>query len=148
MKSGLILVGVIVFLFFQGEIVFPQDAQELSLPEVFEYPPVKERDPFSPLIQPEKKLEEEPVKKEPIKEPVKEPEKKPLPVITRSEYKLVGIIWDARGSIALVARGVNTWLVEEGMTLDGLKVARIEAEKGEVILVGEDKIIKLNMLEI
>lgn len=141
MRPGSIFLMTIVItlsLFFQAEVVFLQESQRFTLPEVFEYPPVKERDPFSPLVQPEEKSG---------KIPEKKPEKKPPQVITESVYKVVGIVWNEGEDMALITKGANNiWIAKEGMVLDGLKVARIEGEKGEVILIGEDKIIKLKML--
>ena len=94
---------------------------------------IDERDPFYPLIYKEKKIEVV--------------EKKPLPVITQSDYKLLGIVWEAKKSIAFVAKGGKTWMVAEGMSIDGLKVSSIQAKEGEVTLIGEDMIIKLKMFK-
>jgi len=137
------LASVVVFSFLLSEGVFGQEPEGFSLPEIFEYPATGGRDPFSPLII--KKKEEVKQKPKPLPKPEK---KKPLPVITRSEYKLVGIVWYEKESIALISKKGKTWVVKEGMVFDGLKVARIEGEKGEVTLIGKDKIIQLNMLEI
>ncbi|MBC7190379.1 hypothetical protein H5U35_09320 [Candidatus Aerophobetes bacterium] len=78
----------------------------------------------------------------------KKEEKKPLPVVINSEFKLIGIVWQKTGAVAFIAGRGKTWVVEEGTTVDGFKVARIEGEKGEVTLLGEDKIIKLKMLKL
>ncbi|RLE12326.1 hypothetical protein DRJ04_06420 [Candidatus Aerophobetes bacterium] len=131
-----LMMSIIATLVFSGELVFAEEPENFSLPAVFKYPVIKERDPFSPLIKKEEKPKEE------------KPKKKPLPVVTQSEYKLVGIVWYGERGVALISKGGKSWVAEEGQVLDGLKVARIEGERGEVILVGEDKIVKLRMLKI
>jgi len=113
--------------------------EEKILSQIFEYPPTKEKDPFSPLIKKEEKEKEEKVVKK---------EEKLLQVTTSSEYELVGIVWCGGEAIALIKKRDKSWVVSEGMILDSLKVARIEGNKGEVILIGENKIIKLKMLEV
>jgi len=136
MRKTALLFALIIFCFFQDGITFAQDLQwRFSLPAVFEYPTVKGRDPFSSLVQPKKKPEER-------------PEKRPVPVITKSEYRVIGLVWDGGADVALITRGMNVWVAKEGEVIDGLKVARIKGKEGEVVLVGEDKIIKLKMLDI
>ena len=45
------LLGIMSILFFLGTVVFSQESQQkFSIPVVFEYPGVDERDPFYPLI--------------------------------------------------------------------------------------------------
>ncbi len=143
--AGILAMLVVIFLFF-GERTFAVEDLDItyfSLPEVFEYPPVKGRDPFYPLIQQKKEKRQQPP---PLssKPKVKEKEK-PLQVVSHSKYKLIGIVWYERKGVALISGEGKTWVVEEGMSINGLKVARIDGEKGEVMLVGEDKIIQLKM---
>lgn len=139
MRLALLSIIIILGLFLQPVIVFTQAHQPRSLPETFEYPLTGERDPFYPLVQAPEKTEAKSTGKEPAS---------PVPIIIDSEYRLLGIIWDETGSLALVAKGTNVWLIKEGMDFEGLQVARIQGEKGEVILVGENKIIQLKMFEI
>ncbi len=127
--------------------VFAQPEEDFSLPEIFEYPVTKGRDPFAPLIIEKKRVEEKKVVM-PKAEVKAQPGPEKLPVITHSEYKLIGIVWYGEEAAALIRKNEKTWVVKEGMVFNGLSVARIEGEKGEVILLGKDKIIKLNMLEI
>ncbi|MCD6575072.1 hypothetical protein J7K97_05290 [Candidatus Aerophobetes bacterium] len=134
-----LLIVLVISLFFLHGKCFAE-GERFSLPEIFEYPPVKGRDPFYPLVRKEEKVSK-------VTEP-KKVEKKPLPVVTHSEYKVVGIVWREGEGIALIKKGEKSWVVKEGMVIDGLKVARIEGGRGEVILIGKDRIIKLKMLEI
>ncbi len=128
------LLGIMSILFFLGTVVFSQESQEkFSIPVVFEYPGVDERDPFYPLIYEEETIEVV--------------EKKPLPVITQSDYELLGIAWEAKKSMAFIAKGGKTWMVAEGMSIDELKVLSIQAKEGKVTLIGEDMIIKLKMFK-
>ena len=131
---AILVIGIIAIFSVPGEVVLSEEFQEqFSLPSVFEYPVTQGRDPFYPLVQAEEKIEVV--------------EEKPLPVVTQSAYKLVGIAWEGKKSIALIAKEGQTWMVEEGMVVNGLRVLRIQGQEGEVTLVGEDRIIKLKRLE-
>ena len=132
-KGAVLVVVIVAFLLSQELIVFSQESQEqFYVPEVFEYPVLQGRDPFYPLVHQEK---------------VEVVEKKPLPVITQSEYQVLGIVWQDEKSVAFIAKGKKTWVVKEGMSIEGLRVSRISGDKGEVILIGEDAIIKLKTLK-
>ena len=131
---AILVIGIIAIFSVPGEVVLSEEFQEqFFLPLVFKYPVVQGRDPFYPLVQAEKKIEVV--------------EEKPLLVVTQSAYKVVGIAWEGKKNIALIAKEGQTWMVEEGMFVDGLRVLRIQGQEGEVTLVGEDRIIKLKMLE-
>lgn len=143
---------ITVFLFFQNGAVWAEESeQQFSLPSVFEYPPVKGRDPFSPLVKPPPEKPQEPekeIKEKSAKKATKKATKKEntLPVITESEYQVVGLVWNGSSDVALITKGENIWLAQEGMVFDGLKVARIKGKEGEVVLIDRDKIIRLTIL--
>lgn len=133
--SVVLVVTETIILLWGSQSFAQEDNENFSVPSVFEYPPVTGRDPFSPLIKPEKESKTE------------SEENKIIPVVTHSKYKLVGIAWYERKGVALISAEGEIWIVEEGMSVDGLKVARINGKEGEVMLVGEDRIIQLNMME-
>lgn len=146
MKLPSLFLMIMILFLLAGGLTFAQESEDFSLPEVFEYPATGGRDPFFPLIV--EKKEEVKQKPQELKSISQPEEKKPLPVITRSEYKLVGIVWQGEESVALISKQGKNWVVKEGMSIDNFKVARIEGKEGRVTLLGEDKIIQLNMLEI
>lgn len=137
-----IMLFLLLFFFFYTAGGFSDEkVEDLSLPVIFEYPSISGRDPFVPLVKEKKPLVVRKVSPKP------KPERKILPVVTNSGYTLVGIVWSGEEGMALIEKKGKTWIVKEGMILDGLRVARIKGEKGEVILIGKDKIIKLRLME-
>ncbi|MCD6256942.1 hypothetical protein J7J45_02610 [Candidatus Aerophobetes bacterium] len=137
-----IMLFLLLFFFFCTAGGFSDEkVEDLSLPVIFEYPSISGRDPFVPLVKEKKPLVVRKVSPKP------KSEKKILPVVTNSGYTLVGIVWSGEEGMALIEKKGKTWIVKEGMILDGLRVARIKGEKGEVILIGKDKIIKLRLME-
>lgn len=140
--SAAFLLPVLIIFFFRSIVFAVEEIEGLSLPAIFEYPAVKGRDPFVPLVKEEKPVQ--PKKKTLPKK--RKPEKKTLPVITNSEYTLVGIVWSEGESMALIVKKDKTWIAKEGTVLNGLRVARINGEKGEVTLVGKEKIIQLKLM--
>jgi len=139
-----IMLFLLLFFFFCTAGGFSDEkVEDLSLPVIFEYPSISGRDPFVPLVKEKKPL----VVRKVSPKPRPKPEKKILPVVTNSGYTLVGIVWSGEEGMALIEKKGKTWIVKEGMILDGLRVARIKGEKGEVILIGKDKIIKLRLME-
>ena len=105
-----------------------------------EYKVENRRDPFLTLIVEEKKAEPKVIapKTEETTEPI---------IVTQSEYRLIGLAWDNRESLAIIKKGEKTWLVKEGRSLDSFRVALIDGKKGEVTLWGENKIIQLKLAE-
>ena len=137
LRIKITLMGSIMFLFFSP---FSWSLEKLSeedlLPPVFEYKVENRRDPFSSLIVEEKKVKP----KKTLPEVVKKAEPR---IVTQSDYKLVGIVWDKKESLAIIEKGEKTWLVKEGSLVNSFRVARIEGKKGEVILWGTNEIIQL-----
>lgn len=133
----IILIGSIIFLFpYPFGWSLEKSSEEDLLSPVFEYKVENRRDPFSSLIVEEKKVKPKRTSSKVVKKA------KPR-IITHSDYKLIGLVWDDKESLAIIERGEKTWLVKEGSLVNSFRVARIEGKKGEVILWGENEIIQL-----
>lgn len=136
LRIEVILIGSIIFLLFSPLSWSLEDLNEkYLLPPVFEYKVENRRDPFLSLIVEEKKAKPEAASPEVVKEEPK--------IITQSDYKLVGFVWDEKESLAIIEKEGRIWLVKEGNLINGFRVARVEGKRGEVILWGEDEIIQL-----
>ncbi len=136
LRVKVILIGSIIFLLFSPLSWSLEDLNEkYLLPPVFEYKVENRRDPFLSLIVEEKKAKPEAASPEVVKEEPK--------IITQSDYKLVGFVWDEKESLAIIEKEGRIWLVKEGNLINGFRVARVEGKGGEVILWGEDEIIQL-----
>lgn len=100
--------------------------------QIFEYKSEGRRDPFLSLMV---------IKKSEVKV------EKPLPmeIVSASEYRLIGLIWDKKQILALIQKGEKVWIVGEGDLIEDLRVSKIGEKEGEVILEGEKKIIKIKM---
>jgi len=100
--------------------------------QIFEYKSEGRRDPFLSLMV----IKESEVKVE-----------KPLSreIVSASEYRLIGLIWDKKQILALIQKGEKVWIVGEGDLIEDLRVSKIGEKEGEVILEGEKKIIKIKM---
>lgn len=136
LRVEVILIGSIIFLLFSPLSWSLEDLNEKHLlPPVFEYKVENRRDPFLSLIVEEKKTKPKAASPKVVKEEPK--------IITQSDYKLVGFVWDEKESLAIIEKEGRIWLVKEGNLINGFRVARVEGKRGEVILWGEDEIIQL-----
>ena len=146
MSKGIeiILIGSIMFLLSSlGSWSLEKLNEEVLLPPIFEYKVENRRDPFLSLIVlivEDKKTKPETASPETVKET------KPR-IVTQSDYKLVGLVWDNKGSLAIIKKGERNWLVKEGSLLNSFRVARIEGKKGEGTLWGKNEIIQLKLAE-
>ncbi len=137
----IILIGSIMFLLSSsGSWSLEKLNEEALLPPVFEYKVENRRDPFLSLIVKEKKAKPKAISPKVV-------EKTEPRIVTQSEYRLIGLVWDKRESLAIIKKGERTWLVKEGSSLNSFRVARIDGKKGEVILWGENEIIQLKLAE-
>lgn len=100
-----------------------------ELTTAFEYPESVGRDPFDPLIR-------------------EEVTQGPEVVESASGFELLGITWDGTASLALITHEAKNWLVSEGMKIADLEVDRIDGKNGEVVLLGDERIVILRMLDI
>lgn len=114
---------------------------ESFLPPIFLYNSEGLRDPFIPLVAKEKIVE----KAEKTEQKVEKP--KPKKITTDSGYRLIGLVWDKKGVFALIEGKDGKWIVKKGDQIGKFQVFKIEAKKGEVTLIGEEKIVKLRMRE-
>ena len=113
---------------------------QFSIPSVFIYDSKGTRDPFISLVV--KVEEEEKVEPEAGDAEAKEA---PLSILEESEYVLLGLMWDEEKVLALIKTTTGKWIVGKGSFVDEFLVSEINKEKEEVVLVGENKIIKLRM---
>ncbi len=126
---------------------------ESFLPPIFLYNSEGLRDPFIPLVAKEKivvvekkkRIAPEVEKAEKTKRKVEKP--KPKKITADSGYRLIGLVWDKKGVFALIEGKNGKWIVKKDDQIEKLQVFKIEAKKGEVTLIGEEKIVKLKMRE-
>jgi hypothetical protein len=95
----------------------------------FEYPESIGRDPFDPLVR-------------------EEVTQGPEVVEGASGFELLGITWDGTVSLAMIVHQARNWLVSEGMKVADMEVDRIDGKNGEVVLLGDERIVILRMLDI
>ena len=72
---------------------------------------------------------------------------RPKKIVTESGYRLIGLVWDKKGVFALIEGKDGKWIVKKGDQIGKFQVFKVEAKKGEVTLIGEEKIVKLRMRE-
>ncbi|MFQ6066444.1 MAG: hypothetical protein ACE5K3_04090 [bacterium] len=149
--------GVVISISFYG--CFSLKGEEVSteieslLPPIFLYKSEGLRDPFIPLITEEKSTIVEEKKEPPpeiakpeiIKQEVEKPKSKKI--VSQSGYRLIGLVWDKKGVFALIEGKDGKWIVKKGDRIGKFQVFKVESKKGEVILMGENEIVKLRMRE-
>ena len=137
--------GVIMSISFYGCFVLKGEERDIEiesfLPPIFLYNSEGLRDPFIPLVTKEKIVE----KAEKTEQKVEK--SKPKKITTDSGYRLIGLVWDKKGVFALIEGKDGKWIVKKGDQIGKFQVFEIEAKKGEVTLIGEEKIVKLRMRE-
>jgi Tfp pilus assembly protein PilP len=102
----------------------------------FAYKSEGRRDPFVPLIT-KKEAKEVELRKEGL-----ETEETGWVV---SEYELIGLVWDAKESFAIIQKKDEKWIVKRGDVINNFQVISIEGKKGEVILEQGRRLIKLRI---
>ncbi|MFQ5835158.1 MAG: hypothetical protein ACE5HR_04470 [bacterium] len=144
--------GVVVSFFFYGCFALKGQQRDLEiesfLPPVFLYNSEGRRDPFIPLVAKERKVvvEESMETRPQVPETRQEVEKsKPKKIVTESGYRLIGLVWDKKRVFALIQGKDGKWIVKKGDRIGEFQVFKVEAKKGEVTLIGEEKIVKLRM---
>ncbi len=137
--------GVIMSISFYGCFALKGEERDIEiesfLPPIFLYNSEGLRDPFIPLVTKEKIVE----KAEKTEQKVEKP--KPKKITTDSGYRLIGLVWDKKGVFALIEGKDGKWIVKKGDQIGKFQVLKVEAKKGEVTLIGEEKIVKLRMRE-
>ncbi len=137
--------GVMMSISFYGCFALKGEERDIEiesfLPPIFLYNSEGLRDPFIPLVAKEKIVE----KAEKTEQKVEKP--KPKKITTDSGYRLIGLVWDKKGVFALIEGKDGKWIVKKGDQIGKFQVFKIEAKKGEVTLIGEEKIVKLRMRE-
>ena len=137
--------GVIMSISFYGCFALKGEERDIEiesfLPPIFLYNSEGLRDPFIPLVTKEKIVE----KAEKTEQKVEKP--KPKKITTDSGYRLIGLVWDKKGVFALIEGKDGKWIVKKGDRIGKFQVFKVEAKKGEVTLIGEEKIVKLRMRE-
>ncbi|TET93046.1 hypothetical protein E3J33_02685 [Candidatus Aerophobetes bacterium] len=137
--------GVMMSISFYGCFALKGEERDIEiesfLPPIFLYNSEGLRDPFIPLVAKEKIVE----KAEKTEQKVEKP--KPKKITTDSGYRLIGLVWDKKGVFALIEGKDGKWIVKKGDQIGKFQVLKVEAKKGEVTLIGEEKIVKLRMRE-
>ena len=137
--------GVIMSISFYGCFALKGEERDIEiesfLPPIFLYNSEGLRDPFIPLVTKEKIVE----KAEKTEQKVEKP--KPKKITADSGYRLIGLVWDKKGVFALIEGKDGKWIVKKGDRIGKFQVFKVEAKKGEVTLIGEEKIVKLRMRE-
>jgi Tfp pilus assembly protein PilP len=137
--------GVMMSISFYGCLALKGEERDIEiesfLPPIFLYNSEGLRDPFIPLVTKEKIVE----KAEKTEQKVEKP--KPKKITTDSGYRLIGLVWDKKGVFALIEGKDGKWIVKKGDQIGKFQVLKVEAKKGEVTLIGEEKIVKLRMRE-
>jgi len=146
--------GVMMSISFYGCFALKGEERDIEiesfLPPIFLYNSEGLRDPFIPLVAKEKiVVVEESMKTRPqVPETRQEVGKsRPKKIVTESGYRLIGLVWDKKGVFALIEGKDGKWIVKKGDRIGEFQVFKVEAKKGEVTLVGEEKIVKLRMRE-
>jgi hypothetical protein len=149
--------GVMMSISFYGCFALKGEERDIEiesfLPPIFFYNSEGLRDPFIPLVAKEKivvveekkRIAPEVEKAEKTKQKVEKP--KPKKITTDSGYRLIGLVWDKKGVFALIEGKNGKWIVKKDDQIEKFQVFKIEAKKGEVSLIGEEKIVKLKMRE-
>jgi len=139
--------GVMMSIFFYGCFALKGEERDIEiesfLPPIFLYNSEGLRDPFIPLVAKEKIV----VVEESMETRPQVPETRPKKIVTESGYRLIGLVWDKKGVFALIEGKDGKWIVKKGDQIGKFQVFEIEAKKGEVTLIGEEKIVKLRMRE-
>jgi Tfp pilus assembly protein PilP len=149
--------GVVMSIFFYGCFALKGEEADIEiesfLPPIFLYNSEGLRDPFIPLVAKEKLVvvEEEKKTRQEVEKPEKTNQKVERPklkkIVTHSGYRLIGLIWDKKGVFALIEGEDGKWIVKKGDRIGKFQVFKVEPKKGEVTLIGEEKIVKLRMRE-
>lgn len=155
--STILGAGVVMSIFFYGCFALRGQQRDLEiesfLPPVFLYDSEGLRDPFIPLVTKKKivvveekrKTRPEAEKPEKTKQEIEKP--KPKKIVTHSAYRLIGLVWDKKRVFALIQGKDGKWIAKKGDQIGKFQVFKMEAKKGEVILMGENEIIKLRIRE-
>ncbi len=137
--------GVMMSISFYGCFALKGEERDIEiesfLPPIFLYNSEGLRDPFIPLVAKEKIVEKVEKREQKVEKP------KPKKITTDSGYRLIGLVWDKKGVFALIEGKDGKWIVKKGDQIGKFQVFKLEAKKGEVTLVGEEKIVKLRMRE-
>jgi len=137
--------GVMMSISFYGCFALKGEERDIEiesfLPPIFLYNSEGLRDPFIPLVAKEKIVEKAEKREQKVEKP------KPKKITTDSGYRLIGLVWDKKGVFALIEGKDGKWIVKKGDRIGKFQVFKLEAKKGEVTLVGEEKIVKLRMRE-
>lgn len=137
--------GVMMSISFYGCFALKGEERDIEiesfLPPIFLYNSEGLRDPFIPLVAKEKIVEKAEKREQKVEKP------KPKKITTDSGYRLIGLVWDKKGVFALIEGKDGKWIVKKGDQIGKFQVFKIEAKKGEVTLIGEEKIVKLRMRE-
>ena len=146
--------GVMMSISFYGCFALKGEERDIEiesfLPPIFLYNSEGLRDPFIPLVTKEKRVvvEESMETRPQVPETRQEVEKsRPKKIVTESGYRLIGLVWDKKGVFALIEGKGGKWIVKKGDRIGEFQVFKVEAKKGEVTLIGEEKIVKLRMRE-
>lgn len=145
LTSLIVFAGIVIFSFpsisFSSTTEFQEKGTdsypEIFSPSVFKYRDEGRRDPFVPLIKKDEKGQKPELKAE--KPKVQET------VTGSSEYSLIGLVWDKEGAFAIIRGESENWIVREGDMINDFMISRIEGEKGEVILMGKDQMVRLTI---
>jgi len=137
--------GVMMSISFYGCFALKGEERDIEiesfLPPIFLYNSEGLRDPFIPLVAKEKIVEKAEKREQKVEKP------KPKKITTDSGYRLIGLVWDKKGVFALIEGKDGKWIVKKGDQIGKFQVFKLEAKKGEVTLIGEEKIVKLRMRE-
>ena len=114
-KKAIEITSILVFLFFFGTIVFFAPAKDYKYP----YSALKERDPFRPLVN--------------ERGDILIREKKGI-----GDFALQGIMYSPRGSQVII----NNEVFQEGDTVAGYKIKKIDAYKVIFEKNGEEFVLK------
>jgi len=149
--------GVMMSISFYGCFALKGEERDIEieffLPPIFLYNSEGLRDPFTPLVAKEKivvveekeRITPELERAEKTEQKVEKP--KPKKITADSGYRLIGLVWDKKGVFALIEGKDGKWIVKKGDRIGEFQVFKVEAKKGEVTLIGEEKIVKLKMRE-
>lgn len=137
--------GVMMSISFYGCFALKGEERDIEiesfLPPIFLHNSEGLRDPFIPLVAKEKIVEKAEKREQKVEKP------KPKKITTDSGYRLIGLVWDKKGVFALIEGKDGKWIVKKGDQIGKFQVFKLEAKKGEVTLIGEEKIVKLRMRE-
>jgi len=66
-------------------------------------------------------------------------------ILLNSKYKLVGLVGDEKGILAIIQEEKKIWIVKRGDIIKNFVISEIKRDTGEVILIGKDGVIKLKI---